>query len=454
MKPTDAERTAGTAAEGADEVPADAARVEFDLVRPQPRPYAEPVVPRPLPQFRLSNTFAALRYPNFRLWFFGQMISLFGTWMQATAQGYLVFELTKSPAYLGYVGFFAGLPSWVFMLYAGVVADRVSRRVMLVVTQCVMMVLAAILAALTFAGIVEAWHVVVLALALGVANAFDAPARITFVQELVEPEDLTNAIALNGTMFNTATAIGPAVAGVTYAALGPAVCFTINAVSFLGVIGALLLMRLPPVVRRPRHHSTGDELRAGLRYVASHPTIRTIISLVGVASLFGMAFATLLPAWAVKVLGGDSTTNGLLQSGRGVGALVAALTIASLGRFRFKGRLMTVGSLVYPVLLLIYAQMRWLPLSILMLMGVGWGMVSMFNLANALVQTQAPEELRGRVMSVYTLTFFGIMPLGALLHGAVAQQIGEPATLVIGGLIALAYSIFVFWRMPQVRALA
>lgn len=449
MKPTDADRAADSAANGAVDP-----RAEFNLVRPQPRPYAEPVMPRALPEFKLSNTFAALRYPNYRLWFFGQMISLFGTWMQSTAQGYLVFELTKSPAYLGYVGFFAGLPSWLFMLYAGVVADRVSRRNMLLVTQTAMMLLAAALAALTFAGMVAAWHVLILALGLGVANAFDAPARITFVQELVDPEDLTNAIALNGTMFNSATAVGPAVAGVTYAALGPAWCFTINAITFLAVIAALLLMRLPAAVRHAGHRSTAEELRAGLRYVWGNTTIRTIISMVGVASLFGLAFATLLPAWAVKVLGGDSTTNGLLQSARGIGALVAALSIASLGRFRFKGRLMTVGSFVYPALLLVYAQLRWLPLSLLILMGVGWGMVAMFNLANALVQTQAPEALRGRVMSVYSLTFFGMMPVGALIHGAVAQQIGEPTTLLIGGLVALGYSLFVFWRVPQLRALA
>ena len=204
--------------------------------------------------FRLDRTFAALKYPNYRLWFAGQLASLVGTWMQSTAQGFLIFQLTDSPAYLGLVEFVSDIPSWVFMLYGGVIADRMPRRTLLVITQTAMLVLAFILAALTFAGLVQPWQIVLLAFLLGVAHAFDTPARQAFVLEMIEREDLGNAIALNATMFQSAVVVGPAVAGITYALLGPAWCFTINGISFIAVIVALLKMRLPPMV--PRTHMT------------------------------------------------------------------------------------------------------------------------------------------------------------------------------------------------------
>jgi MFS family permease len=414
---------------------------------------AAPTSPLVKRRWSPRDTFAALRHPNYRLWFFGQMVSLFGTWMQTTAQGYLIFELTRSPAYLGYVGFAAGVPSWLFMLYGGVVADRVSRRNLLVVTQCIMMVLAFILAALTATGVVEPWHIIILALILGTANAFDAPARVSFLLELVDREDITNAVALNGTMFNSATAIGPAVAGLTYAWLGPAWCFALNGVSFLAVITALLLMKLkrrPPAAHRGR---TLDELKAGLKFAVGSPTLRTLIFMAGITSLFGMSFATLLPAWAVNILHGDATTNGLLQSARGVGALLAALSIASLGRFQFKGRVLTAGSFIYPILLLLFSFATWLPLSLLALVGAGIGLISMLNLAQALVQTHVPDELRGRVISLYTLTFFGLMPLGALMAGALAETIGAPNTVRLTTLIALLAAAVIYLRVPRVRAL-
>ena len=214
-----------------------------DRTVPVPRPAGQE--PAPEPQTFWQRTFAALQYPNYRLWFMGQLVSLVGTWMQITAQSFLVFELTHSTAYLGYVGFANGLPSWLFMLYGGVIADRMSRRKLLMITQSTMMVLAFLLAGLAFAGLVQPWQIVVLALALGTANAFDAPARQAFVLELVDRPDLTNAIALNSSMFNLATVVGPTVAGLTYAAFGAAWCFALNGVSFIAVIIALVLMRLP-----------------------------------------------------------------------------------------------------------------------------------------------------------------------------------------------------------------
>jgi MFS family permease len=371
--------------------------------------------------------------------------------MQATAQGFLVYELTRSPRYLGFVGFAAGVPTWVFTLHGGVLADRFSRRWLLLVTQTVMMCLAFVLAALTFLHVVQPWHIILLALLLGTANAFDAPARQALASELVPREDLTNAIALNSAMFNIATAIGPAVAGVTYALFGPGWCFTINGLSFVAVIIALWLIRLdhrPPV--RPAGGSFA-QLTEGIRYVLREPVIRTTISVVAVASLFALSMATLLPAWSVEVLHGDAAVNGLLFSARGAGSLVGALLVASLGRMALRGRLLTAGSLVYPILLFAFAFVRWLPGSLLMIAGVGVGTILVLNLANAIVQISTPDDLRGRVMGAYTWIFFGCMPIGALWTGMTAEHLGEPLAIIINAGLALLFGVAVFVFFPRLR---
>jgi predicted MFS family arabinose efflux permease len=323
----------------------------------------------------------------------------------------------------------------------------------MLVTQTAMLVLAFVLAALTFPRWVQPWHILVLAFLLGIANAFDAPARQAFVSELVDRQDLTNAIALNGTMFNAAVALGPALGGVTYALLGPGWCFTLNGLSFVAVIVALALMRLGPSAPAPAQHSASAELREGIRYVLRDPAVRWLVALVGVTGLFAASFGTLVPAWAVNILHGDATTNGLLQSGRGVGALASALTVASLGRFNYKGRLLTVGTFVSPLLLLAFVWVRWLPLSLLVLAGVGAGFILIMNLANALVQTLVPDALRGRVMGVYSVVFFGTMPVGGLVMGALAQRLGEPAALIVGTSLALGFAALAYLRAPQLRAL-
>ncbi len=400
-----------------------------------------------------KQAFAALRYRNFKLWFWGQMTSLFGSWMQITAQGFLIYQLTNSPVYLGLLGFANGVPTWIFMLYAGVVADRVPRRRLLLVTQTCMMILAFVLAALAFLHVVRPWHILLLSFGMGIANAFDAPARQAFVLEMVEHADLTNAIALNGAMFNTATAVGPAVAGVTYALFGPAWCFVINGFSFIAVITALASMRLKPFVARDQITSVARDLHEGVRFVLRHETIRALIATIGVVSGFGLAFATLVPAWAVKVLGGDATTNGLLQSARGAGALLGALLIASLGRFEFRGRLLTLGTFAFPSLLIVFSLIHWLPLSLLTLFGVGIAQIFIFNLCNSLVQTQVPEALRGRVMGIYSLVFFGLLPLGALWVGTVAERTSEATAVLIGSTITLGYALLVWLFIPAVRRL-
>jgi MFS family permease len=395
----------------------------------------------------------AFKYRNYRLWFLGQLCSLAGTWMQNTAQGYMIFELTHDPRYLGAVGFASGISSWLFMLYAGVVADRIPRRTLMIVTQTAMMLLAFVLAALAFAGVVQPWHIIVLAFLLGIANSFDAPARVALVSELVDKEDLSNAIALNGTMFNGATAFGPAIAGLVYAAFGPAWCFTINGLSFIAVIVALALMRFEE--RRVAHMAARarDALREGFGFVLGEPAVLTVILMVMIYSLTALSFVSLLPDWSVTVLGGDATTNGYLQSARGIGALGGALMIASFGRFKSKGRLFTVGSLLFPALLLLFAQARSVPLALLGLAATGWAFIVTFNMANVLVQTRAPDELRGRVMSVYTLMFFGAMPIGALIAGQIAGALGSPAAVTLGACAALICAIVLWFRAPYVRRL-
>ncbi len=399
------------------------------------------------------RTFTALRYPNYRLWFWGQLTSLFGSWMQATAQGFLIFQLTRSPAFLGYVGFAAGIPTWMFMLYAGVVADRISRRNLMIVTQTAMMILAFISAGLVFSGAIQPWHIILLAFGFGAANAFDAPARQAIVQELVESEDMTNAIALNSAMFNSSAALGPAIGGITYALFGPGWCFVINGLSFIAVIAALAAMKLPPPVRPETRRSVLEDLKEGLHYTVHQPLIRTIMAAVLIISLFGFSFVTLLPAWAVTILQGNATTNGFLTSARGLGALVSALLIASLGRFKFRGKLLTAGALLFPVFLIVFSIVRWPPLSYLVLFFAGFALILVFNLANASIQMLTPDALRGRVMSIYAFVFFGSMPVGALLIGALADRLGEPTAVILNAAVCLAFGVCVYILNPALRRL-
>jgi MFS family permease len=402
---------------------------------------------------RWRRTFAALGHRTYRLWFGGQLVSLVGTWMQSTAQGFLVFELTRSPVYLGYVGFAAGIPSWALLLYGGVMADRVPKRRLLLATQTSMMALAFALAALTFSGLVQPWHIILLAFALGIPTAFDAPARQAFVLEMVGREVLGNAIALNSVLFNAATTVGPAVAGIVYSLVGPAWCFAANGASFLAVIAALLAMPASRAASGLRATSALQDLTEGLRYALGHPEIRTLIVMVSVTSLFGLAFWTLTPAWAVTVLGGDARTNGLLLSARGVGSVLGGLQVAALGGGPGRGRVLTLGSFALPLLVLVFSALRWVPLALLAMVGVGWAFMILVNNANVVIQTLVRDELRGRVMSLYALTFLGFMPLGALLAGTVAELIGEPVAVALGALVSLACAAVVYVRAPRLRTL-
>ncbi len=401
----------------------------------------------------LSTTFASFRHRNYRLWYFGQLISLVGTWMQNTAQGYLVYTLTGSAAFLGYVGFVSGLPSWLFMLYGGVIADRVPRRVMLIATQVVMMVLAFILAALVFTGAIQPWQILIFAFLLGVTNAFDVPARQSFIVELVDREDMTNAIALNATMFNLGAIAGPAVAGILYALTGPGWCFTINGISFIAVIIALMMMRIKPVEAPVKSHSALSAIAEGYHYVRNNRLVLTLTLSVFIVNVFGFGLMTLLPAWAVKILGGDVTTNGLLVSARAVGAVIGGLLIAAYGSRRFRGKMWAASSFLLPLMIVGFALTRWIPLSLLMLLGMGLALVNMLNNSNALVQSRVPDALRGRVMGLYSLMFMGGGPVGALMVGLMADRTSEPVAAMLCAFVLLLFACVIWVIRPEVRAM-
>jgi len=284
-----------------------------------------------------------------------------------------------------------------------------------------------------------------------VANAFDAPARVSFVLELVPREDMTNAIALNSTMFNIATVVGPSVAGLTYAAFGPAWCFTINGLSFIAVIVALLLMHIREDVKVVRNSKAIADIVEGLRYVFASRLILNLIGAVGLMGVFGFGLLNLLPAWATDVLHGNEVTNGLLVSARGFGALVSALMLASLVKVNIRGKFWIIGLFIMPVSLFFFALVRWVPLSLAMMVVVGWSLMMVTNNCNTLIQSDVPDVLRGRVMGVYSLIFNGAIPIGALLAGAVAERIGAPLTAMICAGILLVYALVAWVFLPDIR---
>jgi MFS family permease len=397
------------------------------------------------------STFAALEYPNFRLWFTGQLVSMVGTWMQNTAQGFLIFQLTNSPAYLGYVAFAAGLPSWLFTLVGGVVADRIPRRRLLIITQSSMLVLAFLQAGLVFSGYIQPWHILVLAFLLGIANAFDAPARQSFVLEMVDRKDLTNAIALNSIMFNMATVVGPAVAGFTYYLLGPGWCFTINGISFIAVIFALSLMKLQPAIISKDTGNALAQLKEGLQYTRQNTTIMGMLFLVGSVSIFANGMMTLVPAWSVNILHGDASTNGLLLSARGFGSMIGGLSIAWMSRFHIRGKVLSIASLCLPICIAIFSFIEFQPVALVLMAATGVCFMLVLNNSNALMQTTLPDNLRGRGMGIFTLIFFGCVPIGSLLAGQLAEILGESKTVFVLAICLAICVLFVWFRLPGLR---
>lgn len=382
--------------------------------------------------------------------------------MQSTAQQYLIYDITNSTVLLGFVTFMSGVPTLVLTLLGGVIADRFSRRNLLVATQATMMMLAFILAGLVFLHVIQYWHIIILATLLGIANAIEAPARMSFVMELVDDrKDVSNAIAMNATMFNMAVVIGPAVSGMVYFLVGPGWCFVINGFSFIAVIIALLMMRIPPIEKLETHSSIFRDIGEGIRYVFAKPLILWLIITLGVVSLIGFGFVAQSPAWAKSVLHGDERTNGWMLTMRGIGSLIGALIVAALGRRKIHGKLWATGTIMLPVGILLFAIIPWLPFaniwmvvaSYLVLIFAGVSLMLVANTSNAMVQIRSSDQFRGRVMGLYTLIFQGGMPIGSLIIGAVAAGIGLPLTILIGAVLLFLFMILVWLLKPQIRKL-
>ncbi len=393
----------------------------------------------------------ALRHRNYRLFFCGQIISLIGTWMQSIAQAWLVYRLTKSSLLLGLVGFSGQIPVFLFAPLGGLFADRHSRHRTVIATQTASMLLAFILAALTLLGHIRVWEIMLLASLLGVVNAFDIPARQAFIIEMVVPEDLINAIALNSAMFNGARILGPAIAGITVAAIGEGWCFFSNGVSYMAVIVGLLLMTVTPRARSPRRASGLESILEGFRFVAHTGPIRALLLLLGLVSLTGMPYAVLMPIFADKILHSDARGLGLLMGSTGVGALAATLVMARRREVRGLGRWILYASSGFGSSLILFSFSRSLPLSITLLLPAGFCMLIQMASSNTLIQTMVPDALRGRVMSVYSMMFMGMAPFGALLAGAIAHRIGAPLTVALGGAACIAGSLVFGSKWPAMR---
>lgn len=399
----------------------------------------------------LRQSFSALRHRNFRLFWTGQMVSLIGTWTQVIARSWLVYQLAANTGqqgfWLGMVGVASSVPVLVLSLYAGVISDRVSKWRIIVTTQAASMILALILAALTFTGVVQIWHVLAISVLLGVVNAFDAPSRQAFVVEMVGKDDLVNAVALNSTVFNAARVLGPSVAGILLAVVGPAVCFLINGLSYIAVLIGLLMMHLPAFQPMPQTESAWRKLKEGLGYIRGDAVVLALLVLVGVNSFFGMTYSTLAPIFADNVLHAGESGYGLLMGAAGIGALIGALNLAvQSGRSDVRrGRLILFGGGVFSVALAGFALSGNFLLSLVMLAGVGWSMISLNATTNTVIQTSTPDHLRGRVMSVYALLFLGIAPAGSLLAGFLTDLWGAPAALFLNAVIC-GLTVFAIWR--------
>jgi MFS family permease len=381
-----------------------------------------------------------LRHRNYRLFFAGQLISVIGSWMQTTAQSWLVVSLTASAFKLGLVNVCQFAPVLVLGLFAGVVVDRVPKRTMLLATQSAMALLAAVLAVLDGTGHVQLWHVYVLGLGLGVVNAFDMPARQAFVVEMVGKEDLTNAIALNSSIFNMGRLVGPAIAGVLVASFGTALCFALNAVSFLAVIAGLFLMRITAV--RIERTGTGlSRLREGLAYVRATPIVLMTVVMAGFVATFGMNFNIWVPLLAKQQFDVGADGFGILLSALGLGSLGGALSLAFFGRGARPGVMLTTAAAlgIAELLLAITAGVSAsIVVALALLPVMGFAMTSTMAMANTTVQLSTPNEIRGRVLSVYLTVFAGSAPFGALLAGAAANQYGVATSVAIGGAVTLA----------------
>ena len=397
-----------------------------------------------------ATTLRALRHRNFQLFFGGQLLSLTGTWMQTTAQAWLVYRMTNSALLLGSVGFASQIPVFLVAPIGGITADRRNRQRLVIATQTASMILAGILAWLTLTGRVQVWHIFVLAALLGVVNAFDIPGRQSFLVDMVGKEDLMNAIALNSSMFNGARVIGPAIAGILVARIGEGWCFAANAISYIAVIVGLLLMKVlsPP---RASKQSPIEDIIEGFRWVNHTKVIRALLLLIGLVSLVGMPYTVLMPVFADKVLHGGARELGILMGATGVGALFGALTLAAKTGVTGLGRWVAITCATLGISLFLFSFSTSFWLSAALLLPAGYSMILQMACSNTLIQTMVPDQLRGRVMSLYSMMFMGMAPFGAFFGGALAHRIGAPITVASGGVACVIGAIWFGRALPAMR---
>jgi MFS family permease len=401
---------------------------------------------------KFNTVFRSLRYRNYRLFFSGQSISLIGTWMQRIAMPWMVYHITDSPFMLGLVSFGGQIPTFLLAPVAGVITDKFDKYKVLVITQVVFLFQALILAILTLTGSIHIWHIVILSIALGCINAFDVPSRQSFVVEMVEnKEDLGNAIALNSMMFNGARIIGPSIAGLILATAGEGICFLINAISFIFVIGSLLMMRVRPAVKKAAQGNLIADLREGMNYAAGFAPIKHLLILLSVISLMGASYQVIMPVFAKEVLKGGSSTFGFLMGGAGLGALAGALYLASRETIIRLGRLIPAAATLFGFSLVMLSFTSFFPASVILMVFVGLGMMMNTAACNTVLQTITEDDKRGRVMSFYTMAIMGTAPFGSLIIGSLAKLIGTPDSIFICGLSTIIAAFFFYKKLPELK---
>lgn len=394
---------------------------------------------------------AALSHRNYRLFWTGQLISLTGTWMHQTAQGWLVFKLTDSPFFLGLAGMAASAPILLFTLAGGVLADRHPKRNIILLSNIVVMFLALTLAVLVAAGAVNIWHILILSFLIGSANAFEIPARQSFIIELVGKEDLLNGIALNSSAFNVTRMIGPAIAGLIMGSVGLAPCFFINALSFLATIIALFKMRFKPEESKTASKpGITKSFKEGIRYIFHNPDISTLLIAAGIVSFFGFPYISFLPVYARDILKTGAAGLGILMGCAGAGAFTGAVGLAIKGDTVRKGIVMAVAGIIFSSALLVFSFSTTVWLSYTMLFLVGFGAINQIATANSLLQLNVPNELRGRVMSSFTTVFLGMTPLGNFAVGSLAHYVGTQNALMTSACLCLAGTVIVLWKKPEI----
>ncbi len=401
---------------------------------------------------RFSQTFRALKSRNYRLIFIGSIISFVGTWMQMVAVGWLVYRLTNSPFMLGMVGFISQIPAFAVAPYGGVIADRLDRRKVLLLTQTLSMIQALLLAYFIFTGTITVWHVLVLSFTLGLVTAFDMPASQAFMIEVVEKkEDLSNVIALNSSLVNVGRLAGPAIAGVIIAVYGEGICFLVNGLSYFAIIFALLIIKVKPRARRLIDKNALGEIREAVGYAWRFTPIRDILGLLSVMSLVGMPYILLMPVFARDVLRGGPQTLGVLMAASGLGALIGGLYLASrknvLGLE--KGAAIAAGLFGIGIFIFSFSRSFWL--SVLIIFLTGFAMLIQMAGSNTILQTIVEDKMRGRVMSLFSMAFLGMAPFGSLLSGIAADRIGAPYTLAICGLLCVLNGVAFAYRLPSLR---